>query len=104
MTYNAEILANNNDIQALIDKAKNLPTTVEDLTTELYEQDGIIAEIMTALEGKMGGSGEADSTIVNEQADLIEQIKTVLQGKAAGGSGWTETVSGTALIITTGVN
>lgn len=43
------------------------------------------------------------NTAVTDQADLIAQIQTALEGKAAA-VGWSETVSGTTLIITTGVN
>lgn len=57
------IKTNTTDLQALLEVANNLPT-VENLDTELSTQDTLIADIMTALEGKTaGGGGSAEISI-----------------------------------------
>lgn len=52
------IKTNTTDLQALLEVANNLPVT-ENLNTELSTQDSLIAQIMTALEGKTAGGGAA---------------------------------------------
>lgn len=56
------IKTNTTDLQALLEVANNLPTA-ENLDTELSTQDTLIANIMTALEGKTAGGGYSDDDI-----------------------------------------
>ena len=62
MSYKTEFQANNVDLQGLIDTANALPDH-ENLDSELATQDTLIADIMTALEGKTAAK---DPNIVAE--------------------------------------
>ena len=62
MSYKTEFQSNNNDLQGLINIAKSLPVA-ENLQPEISTQDDLIAQIATALEGKVGVSGGSGSNI-----------------------------------------
>ena len=51
MSYNSELQSNNTDLLAVLNVVKTLPVK-EDISSELSQQDTLIAQIQTALSGK----------------------------------------------------
>ena len=72
------IKTNTTDLQALLEAANDLPVA-ENLDTELSTQDTLIANIMTALDGKTAGVSKSENNLVartlttysNDQVDKV---------------------------------
>lgn len=67
------IKTNTTDLQAVLEAVNNLPeaTTAENLDEELATQDTLIADIMTALDGKSAG-GASGTNILTFAIDVTE--------------------------------
>lgn len=60
---------------------------------KLIDNTSTIQELIDRVNGLPEAGGENLDTVISEQDSLISQIQTALQGKAAGGGGSVETCS-----------